>query len=56
VNLLKPKQRDLIHALYLSDKPLSQAEYAAKLGIAEESVKQNAWRARNSLKKILKKV
>lgn len=51
---LKPKQRDLIYALYLSDNPLSQAEYAKQHGIAESSVQQNARRAKQALKTILK--
>ncbi len=53
---LKPQQQALIYALYLSSNPLSQAEYAAVLGVREESVKQNAWRARLALKKILEKL
>ena len=53
---LKPKQQDLLYALYLSARPISQAEYAARLGIQEESVWQNAWRAKNSLKKLLEKL
>ena len=56
VDQLKPKQRDLICALYLAGKALSQAEYAALLGITEYSVKQNAWRARTALKRILEKM
>ncbi len=51
---IRPEQRALIHALYLSEKPVSQAEYAARLGITEKSVKQNAWRAREKIKEILK--
>lgn len=51
---LRPKQRALIHALYLSKKPISQAEYAARLGITENSVKQNAWRAREKIKEFLR--
>jgi len=53
---LKPQQQAMIFALYLSQKPLSQAEYAVVLGVREESVKQNAWRARLALKKILEKL
>jgi DNA-directed RNA polymerase specialized sigma24 family protein len=53
---LKPQQQALIYTLYLSSNPLSQAEYAAVLGVREESVKQNAWRARLALKKILEKL
>lgn len=56
VEQLKPKQRDLIYALYLSDKAVSQAEYGRQLGIAETSVQQNARRAKQALKEILKKV
>ena len=51
---LKPEQRALIDVLYLSEKPISQAEYATQLGIAEKSVRQNAWRAREKIKQILK--
>lgn len=51
---LSPEQRALIYALYLSEKPVSQAEYAARLGITEKSVKQNAWRAREKIKEFLK--
>ena len=53
---LNPKQQDLLYALYLSDRPISQAEYAVRLGIHEKSVKQNAWRARKDLKDFLKKL
>ena len=53
---LRPQQQALIYTLYLSTKPLSQADYAAVLGVREESVKQNAWRARLALKKILEKL
>ena len=56
VEQLKPKQCDLIYALYLSGKPVSQAEYSRQLGIAETSVQQNARRAKQALKEILKKV
>lgn len=56
VEQLKPKQRDLIYALYLSDKPVSQAEYGRRLGIAETSVQQNARRAKQALKEILEKL
>ncbi len=50
---LKPQQRDLIQKLYLSDKPMSQAEYARELGIEESSVSQKAWRARIKIRKII---
>jgi len=53
VSLLKPQQRDLIYALYLSNHPMSQSEYAENLRIAESSVQQNARRARAKLKEII---
>ena len=53
---LKPQQQKLLYALYLSDRPVSHAEYAKRNGLREESVWQNAWRAKNSLKKLLEKL
>jgi RNA polymerase sigma factor (sigma-70 family) len=47
---LKPKQQELIKCLYLSDKPMTQKEYAEKNGVAEDSVKKQALRVRNKLK------
>lgn len=51
---LRPQQQEIIKALYLSDKPISQADYARQLGIEESSVSQSAWRAKNKLKEIIK--
>jgi len=53
---LKPQQQELIYALYLTDHPMSHAEYARKLGIAETSVIQKAWRARERLKEVLQQM
>ena len=53
---LKPQQQKLLYALYLSDRPISHTEYAKRNGLREESVWQNAWRAKNSLKKLLEKL
>ena len=53
---LKQQQQKLLYALYLSDRPISHAEYAKRNGLREESVWQNAWRAKNSLKKLLEKL
>lgn len=50
---LKPDQQALIRKLYLSDKPISQAEYAKELGMEEASVSQKAWRIRNKIKKLI---
>lgn len=52
---LKSQQRDLIYKLYLSENPLSQAEYAEELGIEESSISQKAWRARTKIKKIIER-
>ncbi|MCX5773525.1 MAG: hypothetical protein NTX05_02825 [Fusobacteria bacterium] len=35
---LKPQQQEHIQTLYLSEKPISQAEYAERLGIEESGV------------------
>lgn len=53
---LKPRQQELLFSLYLSDRPISQTEYARRHGLREESVWQNVWRAKNSLKKLLEKL
>ena len=53
---LRPQQQRLLYALYLSPHPVSQAEYARQLGIREESVQQNARRAKIALKKAMEKV
>ncbi|MPM63259.1 hypothetical protein SDC9_110139 [bioreactor metagenome] len=53
---LKPRQQELLFSLYLSDRSISPAEYAKRHGLREESVWQNIWRAKNSLKKLLEKL
>ena len=53
---LKPRQQELLFSLYLSDRPISHAEYAKRNGLREESIWQNVWRAKNSLKKLLEKL
>ena len=53
---LRPQQQKLLNVLYLSDRPVSHAEYAKRNGLREESVWQNVWRAKNSLKKLLEKL
>ena len=53
---LKPQQQELLFTLYLADRPISHAEYARRHGLREESVWQNVWRAKNSLKKLLEKL
>ena len=52
ISTLKPKEQNIIKWLYLSDKPLSQAEVGERLGIAEDSVKKSAFRIREKLKEI----
>ena len=53
---LKPRQQELLFSLYLSDRPISKAEYARRHGLREESVWQNVWGAKNSLRKLLEKL
>jgi len=54
--MLSTQQQELLYALYFKSPPFSQAEYAAKHGIRETSVKQSAWRSRCLLKKILEEL
>ena len=56
VSQLNPQQQELIRAIYLADKPMSHADYAKVLGIEETSVTQKAWRARESLKRIIETI
>jgi len=53
---LKLQQQDLLFELYLSDRPISSAEFAKRNDLREASVWQSAWRAKNSLKKLLEKL
>ena len=53
VSTLKPKEQNIIKWLYLSDKPLTQAEVGKRLGMAEDSVKESAFRIRAKLREIL---
>jgi DNA-directed RNA polymerase specialized sigma24 family protein len=46
-------QRALLHALYMSDTPQSQAEYAERHGIDITSVRQQLWRTKRAIVKIL---
>ncbi|PYG84777.1 RNA polymerase sigma-70 factor (ECF subfamily) [Ruminiclostridium sufflavum DSM 19573] len=53
IRKLKPQQQELIYALYLSERPMSQAEYGKQIGIEETSVQQNARRAKARLREII---
>ena len=53
IRKLKPQQQELIYALYLSERPMSQAEYGKQIGIEETSVQQNARRAKARLNEII---
>ncbi len=53
IKKLKPQQQELINALYLSEQPMSQAEYGKQIGIEETSVQQNARRAKSKLREII---
>ena len=54
--MLSSQQQALLYALYLESPPLSQAEYAAKHGVRETSIKQSAWRYRCLLKKFFEEL
>lgn len=53
---LKSQQQELLFELYLSDRPISSAEFAKRNGLREASVWQSVWRAKNSLRKLLEKL
>lgn len=52
IRKLKPQQQELISALYLSECPMSRAEYGKQKGIEETSVQQNARRVKSKLREI----
>ena len=54
ISLLKPDEQELLHNLYLNDKPITQKEYANILHINEKSVQEKSRRIRKKLKKFLK--
>ena len=51
---LKPSEQELIHKLYLSEHPMTQAEYAKYLKIQEKSVQEKSRRIRKKLERLLK--
>jgi len=53
VSTLKPKEQSIVKWLYLSDKPLTQAEVAERLGMTTDGVKKSAYRIRAKLREIL---
>ena len=54
ISRLKPNEQELLHNLYLNDKPITQKEYANILHINEKSVQEKSRRIRKKLKKFLK--
>ena len=50
ISKLKPSEQDLIHKLYLSKNPMTQAEYAKTLGITENAVRKRIAKIKRILK------
>ena len=50
ISKLKPSEQDLIHKLYLSKNPMTQAEYAKTLGITENAVQLRLSKIKRKLK------
>ena len=50
ISKLKPSERELIHKLYLSRSPMTQAEYAKTLGITENAVQLRLSKIKRKLK------
>ncbi len=46
---LKPRERELIHKLYLSKYPMTQTEYAKKLNISHAVLRKRVERVRKKL-------
>ena len=53
ISKLKPKQRDLINAIYFEG--VSVNDYAAKEGVKQNAISMRLARAKNNLKKFLEK-
>lgn len=53
ISKLKPKQRDLINAIYFEG--ISVNDYAAQEGVKQNAISMRLARAKNNLKKILEK-
>ena len=50
---LKPQEQELIHNLYLCQKPISQIELARIKNVSIGSIKMQLQRIKNKLKKLL---
>lgn len=50
---LKPQEQELLRNLYLSDKPMTQGQYANISNIKEKSVQEKSRRIRKKLKKLI---
>lgn len=50
---LKPQEQELLRNLYLSDKPMTQKQYASVLGITENAVRKRLAKIRLKLKKLI---
>ncbi len=55
VSQLKLQQQAMVKALYLANKPVSQAQYARLIGVSVEAVKQRAKYVRKKLREIIEK-
>lgn len=53
ISKLKPKQRDLINAIYFEG--ISVNDYAAQEGVKQNAISMRLARAKNNLKKFLEK-
>ena len=53
ISKLKPSEQELIHKLYLSRNPMTQAEYAKSVNISNANMWKKIQRIRNKLKKLI---
>lgn len=53
ISLLKPDEKSLIYRLCLSDKPMTQKQYADVLGITENAVQLRLAKIKKKLKRVM---
>lgn len=54
ISKLKSDEQELIHNLYLSDHPITQKEYAERLGITSSTLRKRVERLKSKLSHLVK--
>lgn len=53
ISKLMPSEKELLHNLYFSSKPMTQAEYAKILGVTENAIQLRLAKIKKKLKKFM---